>query len=303
MIQLPVRKRLWSSSGGVCYLCKREVVKEKHGQSFNIGYECHIVSEKESGPRHQAMENYDLFDNLVIMCGNCHKKVDDDTVTYTIQYLKKMKSQHEKWIKQMSSKGKIWDNLAFYLSHLYYINIPRISLDPSVPEIFSNSDLINFIPSNLTGSLHEMGFDLIRVTLFVSEALKGWKPNLLSLNEITPKDIGCRVLLQENFRTKNVPGPFLVKEGYQLYGNIEKDPHIYLRTGKRKVYLPINPKWITTSTAFNQFKSRQSRFTVIGNLREVSEKRAIVTPYLIAAGISEDMIPFYESMNNSTNPK
>lgn len=48
------RKKLWAKSGNRCALCKEELVayKEEKSDEVVIGEECHIISNRPSGPRH-----------------------------------------------------------------------------------------------------------------------------------------------------------------------------------------------------------------------------------------------------------
>lgn len=92
------RKILWAKSGNKCALCKQDVVLKIGGTNANhvvIGEECHIVSPKEGGPRHREMENYDTYDNLIILCANHHSLIDKSIDKYSEKYLKELKKKHE----------------------------------------------------------------------------------------------------------------------------------------------------------------------------------------------------------------
>jgi hypothetical protein len=66
-----------------------------------IGVEAHIVAELGLGPRHRAMApgEYDLAQNLILLCRNCHQIVDDQPETYTEEVLIQLKAQHEGWVQ------------------------------------------------------------------------------------------------------------------------------------------------------------------------------------------------------------
>jgi len=97
------RKTLWARSGNRCAMCRIELVADtnEHDRNLNIGDECHIISEKQNGPRHIANyeKGYDNHDNLILLCKNHHKAIDELWETYTTDLLISVKLNHEKWIR------------------------------------------------------------------------------------------------------------------------------------------------------------------------------------------------------------
>lgn len=102
-ISMIVRKMLWAKSGNRCAFCKKELIAELDltNESFNIGEECHIISSKLNGPRHKVnLDDYDTFDNLLLLCRNHHKEIDTLTDTYSEEILRAIKQQHENWVRE-----------------------------------------------------------------------------------------------------------------------------------------------------------------------------------------------------------
>ncbi len=95
------RKSLWAKSGNRCSICKIELFSSNaDNNEFNIGEECHIISSKEKGPRHKSnIDDYDLFNNLILLCRNHHKEIDESVDTYTEELLRYIKSNHENWVQ------------------------------------------------------------------------------------------------------------------------------------------------------------------------------------------------------------
>lgn len=95
------RKNLWAKSGNRCSICKIELFsKHRDEDEFNLGEECHIISSKTKGPRHKTnIENYDLYDNLILLCRNHHREIDELADTYTEELLRYLKLNHENWVK------------------------------------------------------------------------------------------------------------------------------------------------------------------------------------------------------------
>lgn len=91
-----VVKRLFALSGNQCAYpdCKEKIVDE-HGSV--IGEICHIEAAEEGGERYNKFSDDEYrrsFDNLVLLCSNHHKKTDNIS-EYTVEKLKKIKTQHE----------------------------------------------------------------------------------------------------------------------------------------------------------------------------------------------------------------
>ena len=101
-----IRKMLWAKSGNRCAICKIELVAEKElDGKFNIGEECHIISSKTKGPRYKpSLDDYDTFDNLLLLCRNHHKEIDTVIDTYSEELLRYMKQNHENWVQKTLEK-------------------------------------------------------------------------------------------------------------------------------------------------------------------------------------------------------
>jgi hypothetical protein len=126
------RKILWGRSGNQCAICKHELVIDATANDADsvVGEECHIISERERGPRHDPsypQEKLDSCDNLILLCRIHHKMVDDQEDTYTADILRQMKSNHEVSIAQKLKAGastralrirRVRDNIPAYLSRL-----------------------------------------------------------------------------------------------------------------------------------------------------------------------------------------
>lgn len=93
------RKRLWGRSGNRCARCKHLVVDDES----IVGEECHIISPRSNGPRHDPsypQEKLDSQENLILLCRVDHKIIDDQYESYTVDILRQMKATHEKWVSQ-----------------------------------------------------------------------------------------------------------------------------------------------------------------------------------------------------------
>ena len=100
-ITTKTRKALWAKSANKCSICKTELFSNKgNNKQVNIGEECHIISSKSKGPRHiPNLDDYDQYENLILLCRNHHKQIDELVDTYTEELIRYIKSNHEKWVK------------------------------------------------------------------------------------------------------------------------------------------------------------------------------------------------------------
>jgi hypothetical protein len=67
-----------------------------------VGDEAHIIGEKLLAARgHLGVGRDDLddYDNLLLLCKVHHKLVDDQPETYPVERLRKMKADHERWLR------------------------------------------------------------------------------------------------------------------------------------------------------------------------------------------------------------
>jgi hypothetical protein len=112
MANVPLRDRklLWYKSGGKCGFdgCRRSlaVEVEQSGRTSIVSQEAHIVADEESGPRGQSAfskAERNSYANLILLCLEHHKIVDDDPRTFTVDVLLDMKSSHEAWFDSLRS--------------------------------------------------------------------------------------------------------------------------------------------------------------------------------------------------------
>lgn len=89
-------KRLFALSGNRCAFPKCQTAIAE-GTSL-VGEICHIKADKPDGPRYDPAQTdgeRQSFDNLILMCANHHKVVDDDEESYSVERLRKLKAEHE----------------------------------------------------------------------------------------------------------------------------------------------------------------------------------------------------------------
>ena len=101
-------KILWGRAMGRCSMpdCRKKLLVDasEHSPSRTtvVGDNCHIVGEKASSPRgHSALspEDRDRYPNLILLCREHHKIIDDDHSAWPIERLHQIKGDHEVWVE------------------------------------------------------------------------------------------------------------------------------------------------------------------------------------------------------------
>ena len=105
-ITTATRKTLWALSGNQCAICGKELIRKQYGAMTISGEECHIVSQKEKGPRHRSMKDYDAISNLILLCQEHHKMIDENPDRFTEALLQDLKKNHESKINDLKDTSK-----------------------------------------------------------------------------------------------------------------------------------------------------------------------------------------------------
>src|SRR5947207_3154594 len=102
-------KVLWGRAAGCCSICKIQITvgKESVTDAYPFGENAHIVAESPDGPRGDASFPDTLLNhylNLILLCPNCHTKVDQAPEDYPVEKLHQLKRDHEDHVAGSRSK-------------------------------------------------------------------------------------------------------------------------------------------------------------------------------------------------------
>lgn len=103
-----LRLQLWVKSAGRCEFkgCNKPVWYNTLTLSdANFAEVAHIIGSSKDGPRgNDQSEDLQIdFSNLMLLCQPCHKEIDDNEETYSVELLKKWKQEHEDRIEIQTS--------------------------------------------------------------------------------------------------------------------------------------------------------------------------------------------------------
>lgn len=276
-------------------MCKKDLLFEADGVvSSLIGEVAHIVGETTTAARGVSplsLKERNDAENLLLLCRDHHKIVDDDPATYPVDRLHEIKAEHLAWIASSLLKPRAWRS---NISQLTYINVPRLCEQAELRGY--QVDLRHYKDSQ---TLHSLGWDLNHVMSAFHAVLAHLSLDAIPLQSVILHEamVGAAISFdRQRFRTKNLPTevPADASRLPQFTGSLTKDSHIYCHLRNFKVVIFIDPRWITTSTAFTLFRpsSGQSVFTGLGRVTGVDYEAAIVTvtPWVIGLprGLFED---------------
>lgn len=274
-------KIIWGQFSARCCLCQKEVIHLTNGGTTSlVGEVAHIVGERENAARGRSnlsSEERDDPDNLMLLCREHHKIVDDDPTTHTVDSLNEVKRKHLEWITMSLSKAQPWQS---NLSQLTYINVPRLCEQAELSGF--KVDLSQYRQDQ---TLHSLGWELNHVMSAFQTVLAHLEIPAVSVSTLKVHEgyIGSPISFDRlRFRTKNIAFEAIHshKQWKQRFtGDLGKDPHIYAKIGNFKLIVFIDPNWITTSTAFTLFKpsSGQSTFSGIGIISNVDYENQLLT--------------------------
>ncbi len=284
-----VKKQIWADAAGRCAICRKLLLDESFGASRTslIGEVAHIVAEQPNGPRGDSpltLEERNNSDNLLLLCLDHHKIVDDYPDRHSVGMLNDIKKAHREWTRDRLSQGSSW---SFDCQNIFYLNVPRLEILAR----YLGRPIDNASYSSLT-SLSDAGGSIARVLVYFEGLLSRLHPNAIPLPTLSMSDasIGVVCSFSQRFRTKNV-GKALDAGWKGMTGNLAKDPHLYCSVADRKLVLPIDPRWLTTTTAGVFLSSGQGVFSGLCLINEIGAAPSDIfaTPLLIGQAINAQM--------------
>jgi hypothetical protein len=90
-------KKLFGFSNNNCAspVCSSNLIED----DVVLGEICHIEAAEEKGPRFNKDSDDEFrrsFENLIVLCESCHKKIDSDVIKYPSHIIRDWKTNHEK---------------------------------------------------------------------------------------------------------------------------------------------------------------------------------------------------------------
>lgn len=107
-------KLLWGRSAGRCAMpeCREQVFVDAtdYDPIVTIGDIAHVAASSDGGPRAESgmtQKQRDDYSNLIVLCKNCHTKIDGQKVSYPKERILDIKQRHEEWVrKSLPARGQ-----------------------------------------------------------------------------------------------------------------------------------------------------------------------------------------------------
>jgi hypothetical protein len=159
-ISSQTRKILWARSGNQCARCSAALIAPDEiaaGPPPVIGQECHIVAAAPNGPRGNEGSRADLdgYENLILLCANCHALVDARPDLFPREGLLTAKADHE---QKVASRSAPLEPLKFvYLDRLADLKFHHMANGDVLMGMLVGSDSVTHgYPSDLTSGQREL---------------------------------------------------------------------------------------------------------------------------------------------------
>jgi len=134
-------KLLWGRSGSRCAICQKDIIRETAEDcDYLIGKMAHIEGENPGSARYnQNMTDKDRnkYENLILLCPNCHDIIDNDPNKYTANKIKQSKKDHENWVG---------DSLRAHMPHVSFAELEIVVKYLTSAPIPESGSSINVIP-------------------------------------------------------------------------------------------------------------------------------------------------------------
>jgi hypothetical protein len=255
-----------------------------------VGEVAHIVGEKPTAARGDDLldpSGRNEPDNLILLCRRHHKIVDDNQVSYSVSRMHAIRQEYLDWLTQQLEPAVPWQ---IRVSAFAYLNLPRLGEYAAMQGFRIPHD------GPAAGqSLKDLGFELNRLMHACQRTLENLSIVSVSADRIRylHDDYTGQILNFDRlrFRTKNIPvhRPSGGKS-FEFAGNLARDPHVYHSFASWTLVLNIDPRWITTSTAYTLFRPSggHSLFTGFARITNVDldKQRAMGTALAVGVPMS-----------------
>ncbi|TPW22690.1 HNH endonuclease [Marinobacter nauticus] len=297
--------QVWGESAARCAHCREQLIYSEDAGLHEslVGEVCHIFAQGEKGPRanpNMPQHELDSPKNLLLLCRKHHKYVDDHPELFSVERLAEIKLNHLIWVGRQLSVAKSW---SCNLATLHYLNIPRLTILSAM-----SGEMVSYDIDTSKG-LYCLGAKLLGVMNAYQRLLENMHPKVSDMpdfKEPTDDQIGLIFKFNDRFRTKNAPWPDRTADYSDfLTGNIDQDPHIYKTFGDCKLTMVIDPRWITTTTAFSEFipSAGHNKFSGLAMVKSIDQEAGVVTATPLVIGIPKSPLQSIFEMEVSDLPR
>lgn len=280
-------KEIWGRFAGRCAICRKSLIHEgDDGERSLIGEIAHIVGDKVGAARgvsSMSAEERNAPANLMLLCRDHHKIVDDNPEAYDVEQLRALRAEYLNWLGEQLTPDRRWK---IAVSAFSFLNVPRLG------EYAQREGFRIAHPGPPAGlSLHEMGWDLNALMEAFRATLEAMQFASVPAEEVAfaHEDYVGRLISFDRLRLRTRNIPFNRPTGgrsFPFSGDLDSDPHVYHRFADWTLVMLIEPTWITTSTAYTLFRPSGGHtvFTGLARITNVDLEEGVMTATALAMG-------------------
>lgn len=148
-------KILFSRGANHCAMCRTElIIDAKPGTKESvIGQMAHIKGENEGSARYDSNmtdKERNSYSNLILLCPNHHKTIDDQRDYYTVERLHEIKNQHEELMRKRTADAIVNVTFIEIEEITRYLMSDQINIEQSLTIIPQKEKIIKNALSNDT---------------------------------------------------------------------------------------------------------------------------------------------------------
>lgn len=217
-IPVVIQNALWAISAGRCEICGKKIyIEEKTNILVNLAQKAHIHAFSQQGPRYsETQSNPHVLDNLMLLCMEDHKLIDDHPDLYTAEILKKLKSEFEAKVSAVVDTQRIKSSILFFRGGITEHDTIKQELSELYPVLLNNENFFS-------GRYHSIELDIPGIShdeLYFSIAKQSIKKQISDI-KASLKESDCVSVFGL------APQPLLVYLGFLL--NDESNIKVYQR--------------------------------------------------------------------------
>jgi hypothetical protein len=264
-----------------------------------IGVAAHIRAASPGGARYDKTQTpleRASIDNAIWLCSNCASLIDKNSGRdFPEDKLHQWKQEAE----ASSARALLFSGSLSrpdWLDRIHYaqfINVPRLGAMLSAGDLFQQTGL------DAARGFRGEGSRIATISASLENALRRASIEALPLDEVMPPSeelAGQLISFEHRCYTKNgVDAGEVVNPKLLSTFSPTRSPHFYIKLDKTKVIFPYDPAWVTTSTAYGDFRGGTRRFAGLGLVKFVSEDQTEVrvSPLVVAFPRNAFMQAFY----------
>lgn len=289
-VPVPVQKLLCSLYGNCCPMpdCGTKLVIGRPGSQRFIGEVAHIIAATPDGPRGDASfppEELNKQENLLILCPNCHTKVDTNVQEWPVRRLREIKHTRE----GKATQGIEWRPFTTRFAAIHYVNVERMLMLAALKGVSVD------LP---TGSAAEVraatGIVIPQYVARAQAALLRIEQEAIPLQKLTfhRLPVGAMVSFNRGVYARNISGSYGTHAFPDLTGDLRKDPHIYMKRGDARITMVLKPSGITSDTAFSYLGGAfklLGLFQIKGCAKQIGKERLHLMATPVILGVQDWM--------------